>query len=160
MLAFGVACIAVYALNAWAASDDKARYSDAAGVSSLLCLSYGLSNVLVELYGFPEAILAFPVVDAVLTFMVWRAWVRNRSNWKVAVMALLFGQLATHAVAIGTWKFSGLTFSGIYNYALIINVTFAAQLAVVSSAGIGHAVVRLGGVLSRLRRDHPMPGVR
>lgn len=159
MLAFGLACLAVYALNAWAANDDKARYADAMGVSSLLCLSYGLSNILVEIYGFPEAILAFPIIDAALTFMVWRAWKRHPRHWKMGVVALLVAQLATHAAAIGAWKFHGLGFPGLYNYILIINVTFAAQLAVVSSAGLGHALVRISHHLSRVRGDHPVQGV-
>lgn len=160
MLAFGIACLAVYAINAWAASDDNKRYADAAGVSSLLCLSYGLSNILVELYGFPEAILAFPIVDAVMTFMVWRAWVRNRRVWKVGIITLLTAQLVLHAAAIGVWKFGGLGFAGLYNYVVLVNVTFAAQLAVVSSAGLGHALVRIGGWLSRVRGDHPLQGVQ
>lgn len=160
MIAFGIACLAVYAVNAWAATDDRGRYSDAAGVSALLCLSYGLSNLLVEVYGFPEAILAFPIVDSVLTFMVWRAWKRQRQAWKVGVIALLVSQLATHAAAIGAWKFGGLGFPGLYNYVLLINMTFTAQLAVVSSAGVGHALVRIGGAVSRLRGDHPVSGVR
>lgn len=159
MLAFGIACLAVYALNAWAAYDDKA-HSDAAGMSSLLCVSYGMSNVLVEIYGFPEAILAFPIIDAIMSFMVWRAWKRQRQAWKVGVLGLIVGQLATHAAAISSWKFGAMGFSGLYNYVLIINVTFAAQLAVVSSAGVGHALGRLVAYLSRLRGDHPVSGVQ
>lgn len=160
MLAFGIACLAVYAINAWAASDDNARYADAMGVSSMLCLSYGASNVLVEIYGFPEAILAFPIMDAILTFMVWRAWTRNRQAWKVAIIALLTAQLAVHAAAVGAWKFGSLGFPGLYNYVLIINATFTAQLAVVSSAGVGHVLGLLVAYLSRLRGDHPMFGVQ
>lgn len=159
MVAFGIACLAVYALNAWAASDNHARYADATGVAALLCLSYGLSNALVGIYGFPESILAFPVVDAVLTFMVWRAWRRNPRKWKMVVIALLVAQLSAHVAAIGTWKIHGLTFDGLYNYVLIINLAFAAQLAVVSSAGLGHALARIGGRVSRFRSRHTVQGV-
>lgn len=159
MIAFGLACLAVYALNAWAASDDQTRYADATGVSALLCLSYGLSNLLVEIYGFPEAILAFPVVDAALTFMVWRAWRRNPRVWKMVVVVLLVTQLATHVAAIGAWKLQTLSFVGLYHYVLIINLAFAAQLVVVSSAGLGHALVRIVRGLSRFRSRHTMQGV-
>lgn len=151
MIFFGIACAAVYAINAWAAADAKPRYADAAGVASLLCLSYGVSNTLVELYGFPEAILAFPLMDAILTLMVWRAWCRNQRRWKLALMALLVAQLAIHFVGILSWKTGTMTGLGLYNYVVLINVTFAAQLAVVGCAGVGHAVGRVFDYLSRLR---------
>lgn len=151
MIAFGVACMLVYAINAWAAADAKPRYADAAGVASLLCMSYGMSNILVELYGFPDAILSFPIMDAILTFMVWRAWKRNQRAWKMALMAIFVTQLAIHFVGIFAWKIGTMTGAGLYNYAVLINVTFAAQLAVVGSAGIGHALGRAFNHLSRLR---------
>lgn len=152
MIAFGVACLFVYAINAWAAADAKPRYADAAGVASLLCMSYGMSNVLVELYGFPDAILSFPVMDAILTFMVWRAWKRNNRRWKAALMGVFVAQLAIHFIGIFVWKVGALTHAGLYNYAVLINVTFAAQLAVVGSAGVGHAMGRAFSYLSRVRR--------
>lgn len=151
MIAFGVACMLVYAINAWAAADAKPRYADAAGVASLLCMSYGMSNVLVELYGFPDAILSFPIMDAILTFMVWRAWKRNQRTWKMALMGIFVAQLTIHFLGIFAWKIGTMTSAGLYNYAVLINVTFAAQLAVVGSAGIGHALGRAFNHLSRLR---------
>jgi len=152
MIAFGVACMLVYAINAWAAADAKPRYADAAGVASLLCMSYGMSNVLVEVYGYPDAILALPVMDAILTFMVWRAWKRNHRPWKMALMGTFVAQLAIHFVGIFAWKIGTMSGAGLYNYVVLINVTFAAQLAVVGSAGVGHAMGRAFGYLSRVRR--------
>lgn len=152
MVAFGIACLFVYAINAWAAADAKPRHADAAGVASLLCLSYGMTNALVTLYGFPEAVLAFPALDAVLAFMVWRACKRHKRRWKVGLLALLVFQLALHMLCVAAWKLGTMTQGGIYNYVVMLNVSFAAQLAVVGSAGLGHAVARISYYLSNLRR--------
>lgn len=152
MVAFGIACLFVYAINAWAAADAKPRHADAAGVASLLCLSYGMTNSLVTLYGFPEAILAFPVLDAVFAFMVWRACKRHARRWKVALLSLIVFQLALHMICVAAWKLGTMTDGGFYNYLVMLNVSFSAQLAVVGSAGVGHAVARISRYLSHLRR--------
>lgn len=158
MVAFGIACLFVYAINAWAAADAKPRHADAAGVASLLCLSYGMTNALVTLYGFPEAVLAFPALDAVLAFMVWRACKRHTRLWKVGLLSLLVFQLAIHMVCVAAWKLGTLTHGGLYNYSLMLNVSFAAQLAVVGSAGLGHAVARISHYLLVLRRVPALGG--
>lgn len=152
MVAFGIACLLVYAVNAWAAADAKPRHADAAGVASLLCLSYGMTNALVTMYGFPDAILAFPILDAIFAFMVWRACKRHLRKWKVALLGLVVFQLALHMVCVAAWKLGTMTTGGLYNYLVMLNVSFSAQLAVVGSAGLGHALARFSYYLSHLRR--------
>lgn len=142
MIAFGIACLAVYALNTWAAYDAKPRYADASGVAMLLCVSYGLTNLLVAFYGLPEAVSAFPVMDLVFTYMVWRAWRRNRRVWKLGVMSLLVAQLAMHAAFIFLWKTSDINGGNLYTYILLLNVAFTGQLIFVGSAGLHHVLAR------------------
>lgn len=158
MVAFGIACLFVYAINAWAAADAKPRHADAAGVASMLCLSYGMTNSIASLYGFPEAVLAFPILDAIFAFMVWRACKRHVRKWKIALLALVVFQLALHMLCIAAWKLGTMTSAGAYNYVVMLNVSFAAQLVVVGSAGLGHAVARLSHYLLVLRRSPALGG--
>lgn len=152
MIAFGLACLAVYAINAWAAADAKPRYADAAGVSSLLCLSYGVSNALVGLYGLPDAILAFPVIDAIFAWMIWRAWRRHHRVWKILLLSMIVAQLALHCVAIFVWQIQTLSSHGLYAYAAMLNATFALQLLIVGGAGAGHVLGRIFSHLFSHRR--------
>lgn len=160
MLAFGLACMAVYAVNAWSAADAKPRYADAVGVSMMLCVSYGLSNVLVMVYGLPDAINAFPIMDAVFSFMIWRAWKRNHRQWKLAILALLVSQLILHAVFIALWKIGGLKDGELWRYVALVNLTFTGQLVVVGGVGLGHVLARARAWLSGVRRRHAHEGAR
>lgn len=160
MLAFGVACIAVYAINAWAEEDAKPRYADAVGISMMLCVSYGLSNLLVAIYGLPDAINAFPVMDAIFSFMTWRAWKRHKTAWKLGVLSLLVAQLTLHALFITSWKIAGLNEHELYGYILLVNVLFAGQLLTVGGAGLGHVLARACHWLLDFRRHHMAGGAQ
>lgn len=152
MAMFGVACMCVYAINAWANAETRNRYADALGASVLLCIGYGMSNLLVGLYGFPEAVLAFPVLDMALLFLVARAARKNMEPWKLIIALLLVFQLAIHASFIGRWHIEGIEYDDLWRYAFLNNGVFALQLLTVGSAGFGHAVVRSLDWLSDRRR--------
>ncbi|GLK49480.1 hypothetical protein GCM10017620_24530 [Brevundimonas intermedia] len=153
MIAFGVACMAVFAVNAWAAWDAKPRYTDAAGVAMMLCVSYGLTNLIIGVYGLPDAIHAFPVMDAIFVWMVWRAWMKNKRAWKMGVMSLLVAQLVLHAAFIFLWKTTGIDGGNLYAYIFLLNVAFTGQLIFAGSAGLTHAVVRAFDHMLGVRRQ-------
>ena len=153
MIVFAVACMAVYIVNSTAAIDAKPKYADAAGIAAMLCVSFGVTNALVAVYGMPEAALFFPVFDAVFAFMVWRAWQRTRKVWKLIVAGLLVGQLAMHVAMIASWNNGLLTHSGLVSYVFMLNADFTLQLLAVGSAGVSYWVSRAVDWLSRVRRE-------
>ena len=152
MIFYGLACILTFMLTAWANNDTKGRYSDALGAATLLCVSYGLTNLLASVYGLPDAILGFPVIDGVMTWMVWRAWRRDAGGWKVVLAALLVAQLAVHAGFIFSWYSGTATARGLYLYVVTVNGAFALQLLTVGSSGVRHALARYRHWLSDRRR--------
>jgi hypothetical protein len=160
MLAAGLGCLLCYVLNAAAAASERPKYTDAAGVSLLLCVSFGVTNALVWAYGYPDAILFFPFFDAVFTWMVWRAWRRSKAVWKLAVAGLLVAQLAMHVSLILSWHNGALNHAGLINYIRMINIDFALQLFIVGSVGVAYWLSRVFDSLSAVRGDFARADVR
>lgn len=152
MIFYGLACIVTFMLLAWANNDAKGLYSDALGAATLLCVSYGLTSLLVAVYGLPDAILGFPICDAAILWMVWRSWRRDRDAWKVVLASLLVGQLVVHAGFIFAWYTGTATARSLFVYIVFINGTFALQLLTVGSSGVRHALARYRHWLSDRRR--------
>ena len=159
MEAFGIACLLAYAINAWAAADAKPAYADAVGVSVLFCISYALSNLLVYLFGFPNAFMVWPLIDLGLLFMIARAWYKHPTAWKAVLSAILVGQLAAHVAFFYILQTGQATRGSVWTYALIMNVTFGLQLLTVGSAGASHAVGVISRRLSRGGRMHTVGNV-
>lgn len=156
MLWYGLATLAVYAVNAWAARSDKMRFVDALGVSVLLCASYLFSNALTKLVGWPDTMAWFPFLDAGFCLLLFVNWRKHPEAWKVTVMWAVVFQMICHVAAIYLWKTGGLTAWGQYVYASLLNGAFVVQLLAVGSVGIGHALARLrhsGGALWRRSPD-------
>ncbi|CAB4157151.1 hypothetical protein UFOVP679_4 [uncultured Caudovirales phage] len=154
MVAFGVACLLTYAINAWAAAHAKPKYADAVGVSVLFCVSYALSNLLVFLFHFPGAVMVWPLIDLGLLIMVARAWYKDPTLWKAVLSTILVGQLAAHAAFFFILQTGHATQGSVWTYALIMNVTFGLQLLTVGSAGVCHAVGVLRCAMSNRWRPH------
>jgi hypothetical protein len=154
MIAAAIGCLFCYVLNAAAAASDRPGYADAAGISLMLCVSYGVTNALVWAYGFPDAILFFPAFDALFAWMVWRAWVRTRETWKIAICGLLVAQLAMHVAIIASWSDGLLTLGGLRSYVLMINIDFALQLLIVGGVGVAFWFPRVLSHLSHIRVNH------
>ncbi len=143
MILYLVATVAVFAASFLAYRSRPEKYADLMGVSALLAVVFVINNLLVMLYGFPEAILAAPVLDVFLTVMIYRAWLRNREPWKVVVVAALVAQLMLHVVCIAMWKLGVLTQHGLYLYVVAINAFFIVQLLALGCVGVGHGLDRL-----------------
>lgn len=152
MIVYGLACILVFMLTAWANADSKGGFGDALGAITLLCVSYGITNVMVMVYGMPNAALGFPIIDVVFMFMVWRAWRRENCAWKLILAGLFVAQLTAHVGFIYAWNNATMTNRGFYLYIVLINGTFALQLLAVGSAGVRHAMARLVHSLLDRRR--------
>jgi len=119
------------------------KYADLMGVSALLSMVFVIGNLLVTMYGFPEVLLASPILDAFLAVMIYRAWQKSREPWKVVVVGALVAQLMLHVVAISMWKLGTLTQHGLYLYAVAINAFFIVQLLALGCVGMGHGLDRL-----------------
>ena len=148
MIYYGLACLFIFLLTAWANADAKGRYADALGMSALLIVSYGLTNVMVLMSGLPDAILGFPIVDLIFTMMIFRAWKRENAAWKLIVAGLFVAQLTFHASFIVSWYSGHYTSRGLYIYIVMLNGAFALQLLTVGSSGARHAVGRIVDYLS------------
>lgn len=160
MILFGLACMAVYGVNSYAASCARPRYVDAQGCAVMLTVAYGLSNGITYAYGLPDAILAYPLIDLILTWMVMRAWFRNKRAWKLMLAALLVTQLVAHAAFILAWQNGQATAMSLRYYVLIINGTFALQLLTVGSSGVSYVLGRLIASVSGRRRLIPVSNGR
>lgn len=143
MIWYLIAIVAVFASSFLAYRSRPEKYADLVGVSTLLAIVFVINNLLVMLYGLPEAILAAPVLDVFLAVMIYRAWVKNLEPWKVIVVAALAAQLMLHVVAISMWKLGTLTQHGLYLYVVAINAFFIVQLLALGCVGVGHGLDRL-----------------
>jgi hypothetical protein len=151
------ATFAVFGVCFLAYRSEPAKYADLMGVSALLAVVFVINNLLVMLYGFPEAILAAPVLDFFLAGMIYRAWLKNREPWKVVVVGSLVAQLMLHVVVISMWKLDTLTQHGLYLYVVAVNAFFIVQLLALGCVGVGHGLDRLRTYLSGRRGDDLVP---
>lgn len=152
MIVYGLACILVFMLTEWANADSKGGFSDALGAITLLCVSYGITNMMVAVYGLPNSALGFPIIDLVFMVMVCRAWKRERCAWKLILAGLFVAQLTAHVGFIYAWNNATMTNRGFYLYIVLINGTFALQLLAVGSAGVRHGMARFVNYLLDRRR--------
>ncbi len=143
-----IATCAVFLLSFWAYLKEPRRYADLMGVSVLLTLVFAISNLVVVLYGFPEALLAFPILDLTFAVMIYRAWLKNKEKWKVVMVGALVSQLALHTSTIAVWKTDQLSALGLWYYLNALNTLFIVQLGALGWVGGGHALRRLGAWLS------------
>ncbi len=151
MIAYTAATAFVFLACFLAYQSKPEKYADLMGVSALLAIVFVIGNLLVTMYGFPEALLASPVLDCFLAGMIYRAWQKNREGWKVVMVGSLVAQLMLHVVAIGMWKLGGLTQQGLYLYVVAVNGVFIVQLLALGCVGVGHGLDRVRAYLSDRR---------
>jgi hypothetical protein len=154
-----VAMIAVFALSYWAYISRPRKYADLMGVSALLSMVFVVNNLLVELLGFPEVMLAAPILDLTLSALIYKAWRANPEPWKIVMVYALVSQLALHTVAIAMWRLNELTQAGLYTYVVAVNAIFIAQLLTLGTVGAGHGLDCIRRRLFDRRRDAVVPHV-
>jgi len=159
MYMYLVAMIAVFALSYWAYISRPRKYADLMGVSALLSMVFVVNNLLVELLGFPEVMLAAPILDLALSALIYKAWRANPEPWKIVMVYALVSQLALHAVAISMWRLNELTQAGLYTYVVAVNALFIAQLLTLGTVGAGHGLDCIRRWVSDRRRDAAVPHV-
>ena len=160
MICYLIATVAVFVVCFLAYRSKPDRYADLMGASALLAMTFVIGNLIVTMYGFPEAILAAPVLDLFFAGMVYRAWQKSREPWKVVVVGSLVAQLMLHVVAVGMWKLGGLTQQGLYLYVVAINAFFIVQLLALGCVGVGHGLDRVRAYLSDRRGMGLVPDAR
>ena len=154
-----VAMIGVFALSYLAYISRPQRYADLMGVSALLSVVFVVNNLLVELFGFPEVMLAAPILDLALSVMIYKAWKANPAPWKIFMVCALVAQLMLHAVAISMWRLHELTQAGLYIYVVAVNGFFIVQLLTLGSIGAGHGLDIVRKWMLDRRRDAVVPHV-
>lgn len=137
---YGLAAVLPVGLNWYANSQVRDRYMDALGLSVMLVIFWGVSNILVALGTPPQNRALYPVIDFVGLCFAANAAVRRFRRWKVLLSLTFLLQLATHAAFWPAYIYSQGTLSH-YNYDLVLNVLFLAQVACVAWPG-GSYVVR------------------
>jgi hypothetical protein len=160
MVYYLLATVVVFGICFLAYCSRPAKYADLMGVCVLLALASTISNLLVALYGFPDALLGFPVLDLFLAAMIYRAWAKNREVWKIIMVASFVAQLMLHVVTVAMWKTGGLTQHGLWTYVVVINGFFIVQLLTLASVGVGHGLDTLRRWMSDRRCLHPVPDAR
>lgn len=160
LLAYTTATAAVFLICFLAYRSRPEKYADLMGVSALLSLVFVIGNLLVTMYGFPEALLASPVLDFFLAAMIYRAWQKNREPWKVVVVGALVAQLMLHVVSISMWKLGVLTQQGLHVYVVAINAFFIVQLLALGCVGVGHGLDRIRAYLSDRRSARLVPDAK
>lgn len=156
VLIYTMATLAVFAICFLAYRSRPQRYADLMGVSAMIALVFAVGNLLLAMYRFPDALLAFPLLDLTLAAMIYRAWQKNREPWKAVMVGSLVVQLMLHFAAIAMWKTGGLTQYGLWLYVVSINAFFVVQLATLASVGVGHGLDCLRRWLSDRRGVHTL----
>ena len=150
------ATVAVFAICFLAYRSRPAKYADLMGVSVMLSLVFAMVNLLIALYGLPDSLLSFPVLDLTLAAMIYRAWRNNKEPWKVVMVGSLVMQLMLHLVTIAMWKTGRLTQMGLHEYVVAINAIFIVQLATLAGVGVGHGMDCLRRRVPDRGRVHPV----
>ena len=153
VLAYTLAAAAVFLICFLAYRSKPQKYANLMGVSTMITVLFAVGNLLLAMYRFPDALLAFPILDLTLAVMIYRAWQKNREPWKVVMVGCLVVQLMLHFTAISMWKTGALTQHGLWLYAVSINAFFVVQLATLASVGVGHGLDCLRRWLSDRRGE-------
>ena len=140
MILYLYATAAVFVICFLAYRSKPEKYADLMGVSALLAMVFCIGNAILGLYAFPDALLAWPVLDLFLVAMIFRSNQQNPEGWKSLMVATLVGQLTLHAVTIGLWKTGSLTEHGLWTYVVAVNGLFVVQLFTLASIGMGHGL--------------------
>lgn len=156
LLAYTTATAGVFLICFLAYRSKPQKYADLMGVSVMIALVFAVGNLLLAMYRFPDALLAYPLLDLTLAAMIYRAWQKNRKPWKAVMVGSLVVQLMLHFAAIAMWKTGGLTQYGLWLYVVSINAFFVVQLATLASVGVGHGLDCLRRWLSNRRGGHPV----
>jgi hypothetical protein len=132
---YGVACLATLAL-AVHGEDHSAIFMAA------LCMAvWAISNI-----GWSrDAIYLFPAIDLLVALIAVDLWRMETRRWQAAFLCLATAQVGFHVIN----ELTQSAYFVVYAYAL--NITFAAQLAVVGSTG-GSGIV--DSLRHRFRRFH------
>jgi len=140
VLGYTTATATVFLICFLAYRSKPQKYADLMGVSAMIAMVFAVGNLLLAMYRFPDALLAFPLLDLTLAAMIYRAWQKNREPWKVVMVGSLVVQLMLHFAAISMWKTGALTQHGLWLYVVSINAFFVVQLATLASVGVGHGL--------------------
>lgn len=117
------------------------RHPDAIGLSAMLVVGWGFERVCWVIWTPPEAMQFYPVIDAAFGLAALTAWMSQPRPWKFLLAMLFIFQCALHA-SFWISPDSG----NVYRYLVLNNITFALELCVAASPGVGSALAGLGRI--------------
>lgn len=144
-IAYGLAAAAVLALSIYANRERYDRYVDAVGCSIMLLLFWCICNVLMVLYGLPEALMANPVINLIGTSVCGLMYATRRAFWKAGVTLCFLTQSAT--AVLFWWRLIPQ-----HAYLLTDNILFAMALAFTALPGglyVGNRIRSGAGLFHR-----------
>lgn len=128
------------------------RHPDTLGIAVMLLFAWALTNVQDALWEPPVSKAFNSVTDLTIGMLALTAFALRRQTWMLAI-ALLFGvQSVVHVIYQGAFGSPWVT---TYNYVALLNTTFAIQLAVVASPGMGDVVRSISDMRRRALAGHP-----
>lgn len=141
---FLVALIALFSLSMlnW-------RNLDALGASVMLALIWACCMVLAALYEPPDSMGLYPVLDAMGGASAMVIWFRRPALWKLALAGCFLVQCVLH---VAFWWFG---FPPLSQYARVLDILFALQIACVGAPGAWNVVSLAAGRLGVSRRASP-----
>ena len=156
MIWYLAATVVVFAICFLAYRSAPRQHADLMGVSALLCVGFAMGNLFHAIYGLPDAILGFPIIDLAMVLMIYRAWTKNADRWKVVMVASFVAQLSFHVVVLAMWYNGTLTHQALYAYVVAINGLFIVQLLTLSSVGLKHGLDSVRRSMSRRWSGYPV----
>lgn len=134
-------------LSVWGASRNLNRYVDALGCAGMLALGHSLTTIAALVWDPPACWRLNPILDLAGLVVVGYVWSTRPERWKAVLGGLFLFQLCLHVALSASDKSP----YALYGYAVLLNLSFLAQLAVVSWPGGTRLVADIVG---------PVPGRR
>lgn len=152
---FGLGAIGVVLLSAVAWRGSAAQHADTLACAAMLFMTWCISNTLVALYEPPKSWLFFPIMDAICGAVVMGMWFSKPAPWKLVLTGLFVLQCCAH---LAFWLQGNRSHGVMFTYAVVLNLTFCAQLLVTAWPGGTYVGSRLGDILAvsaRTRSNGP-----
>lgn len=150
-IGFGLACIAVLAIDMAAWLRKSGGCGDAVACAGILLMTWAASNVMVALYTPPAAYLLYPITDAMAGATVMWMWFTKRARWKLVLVGLFLLQCILH---VAFWLHEDKSYGVLYAYVLGINISFGLQLLVTAWPGGEHVVAGIADLFRGPRRTY------
>lgn len=140
-----VATIAPFCLNAIFKRDP-----DAIGLAGMIIVGWCFERVCWVVWTPPEAMQLYPLMDLAFGLTTLTAWGTRPVWWKMALAAVFLFQCCVHTAF---WFAYPTDAPFVIRYVAVLNYSYALELILAASSGLGHALAVLGRALLPHRSD-------